>query len=810
MSGTLEHLTKRARRVLATAQDEARRLNHNYIGVEHLLLGITRDQHSTAMRVLTKQGVEPRQARRAVERLVKRGRYPTKQTLKLTPQTEYVLELAVEEARLMGHHYIGTEHLLLGMLREGTGIAMQALGLLNLDLSELRTETLQLIMRDQTHAKKRVQSNTPLLDKIGADLTALARENKLDPVIGRKTEIERVIQTLSRRTKNNPILIGAPGVGKTAIVEGLAQRIVAVQVPVPLLDKRVLTLDLGSLVAGTIYRGQFEERMKRVIKEIIDSGSILFIDEIHMLIGAGSGGRTMDAANLLKPALARGELQCVGATTLTDYRKHIEGDAALERRFQSILVEETNVEDTIKILRGIRPRYEAHHQLTIADDALTYATRWADRYITDRYLPDKAIDLIDEAAARVRMYKTSELTGLDNLKGMPLHNDVTKLSGGEAVHQRQFEQLRHDWNALYPDLSVTAEDVAEIVAMWTGVPITKITRSESKRLLQMESELKKRVVGQNEAISVVARSLRRARAGLNSARRPIGSFLFVGPTGVGKTELAKALAEFMFGTEEALVEMDMSEFMERHNVARLVGAPPGYIGYEDGGQLTEAIRRRPYSVILLDDLEKAHPETFNILLQILDEGRLSDAQGHKVDFSNAIIIMTSNEGATEFIQSTPLGFSAASLANENYSYDKMQSEVDAALKKRFLPEFLNRLDSVVIFRQLTEDDLQGIVEIQLRDLRKRLDDRDIELNISPDAREKLIAAGYDPQLGARPLQRVIQQQIEEPLSDGLLMGKFNNGDLISIDLEDGSVVLNAETQTLSVSHISVNEFVNDQ
>src|SRR5512135_1063266 len=664
MSDKLDKFTKRARRVLTYAQEEATRLNHNYIGTEHLLLGLIREEEGLAAKVLRDLGVEQARVRQVVEDIVGRGQAAPGTRLNLTPRTKRVIELAVDEARRMGHHYIGTEHLLLGLVREGDGIAVNVLKSLNVNPDKVRAHLARAVMEStptQMAERKRGESKTPLLDQLATDLTALAEENKLDPVVGRQKEIERVIQILSRRTKNNPALVGEPGVGKTAIVEGLAQQIIEGNVPGPLLNKRVVQLDVGSLVAGTIYRGQFEERMKRVIDELKGSKTILFIDELHMVVGAGAAGSAVDAANILKPALSRGELQVVGATTLEEYRKHIESDAALERRFQPVRVEEPSIDETIQILKGIRSRYEAHHSLKITDEALVSAAQLAARYVTDRFLPDKAIDLIDEASSRVRMYKAPKPPAWDeinqDLKQIQLQKDqavdeelfdeAQDLQDRERALKDKLTQMRLHWAEFSDTASpiVGAQDIAEVVSMWTGVPLTQLSEAETARLLKMEDALHERIVGQEDAINIISKAVRRARAGLKDPKRPIGSFIFLGPTGVGKTELGKALAEFMFGDEKALVQIDMSEFMERHNISRLVGAPPGYIGYEEGGQLTEAIRRRPYSVVLLDEIEKAHPEAFNILLQILEEGHLADAKGRKVDFRNTIIIMTSNIGA---------------------------------------------------------------------------------------------------------------------------------------------------------------------
>jgi len=809
MTDKFDRFTKRARRVLTLAQEEAQRLNHNYIGTEHLLLGLIREENGVAVKVLQELGVKPQRVKDMVERTVGQGqRAMFSSKLTLTPRTKHVIELAVDEARRMGHHYIGTEHLLLGLVREGEGVAVNVLRSMGVNLEKARAQTGRLMAESPVHVgsrRKGKEQRTPLVDQLGTDLTAKAEEGKLDPVIGRQKELERVIQILSRRTKNNPALVGDPGVGKTAIVEGLAQRIVACETPEPLLDKRVLMLDVGSLVAGTMYRGQFEERLKKVIEEIKDTQSILFIDELHMLVGAGAAGSSVDAANILKPALSRGELQCIGATTLDEYRKHIEGDAALERRFQPVFVDEPTVEETIDILLGVRERYEAHHNLRITDEAVEAAARLSARYISDRYLPDKAIDLIDEAAARVRMYKTPQTLGLKetfvNLKAIQKekeeafdaqrYEEAVILREQEEELEAKLDQLRLGLNPMTNGPWVTAEDIAEVVSMWTGIPLMRIAGEETERLLQMEDVLHKRIVGQDEAITAIAKSVRRARAGLKDPRRPIGSFMFLGPTGVGKTELAKALAEFMFGTEEALLQLDMSEFMERHTVSRLVGAPPGYIGYEEAGQLTETIRRRPYSVVCFDEVEKAHPEAFNMLLQIMEDGHLSDAKGHKIDFRNTIIIMTSNVGAELISRQTSLGFAVSrdEAKTQEEAYKEMKEKLLAELKRTFRPEFLNRVDGIMVFKALTEEEIKRIVDLELKKVRKRLEEQQIGLEVSDAAKEHLAKEGYDANFGARPLKRVIQRLVEDPLSEELLAGEFQEGDNVLADLEDGEVKL---------------------
>ena len=812
MADNLDRFTKRARRALTAAQNEALRLNHRYIGTEHLLLGLIGEEGSVAVRVLEGLGLSADEIREAVERAVGRGIRPMGGPPTLTPRTKRVLEVAVEEARRLGHHYIGTEHLLLGLIREEEGIAIEVLRRLGASPEKIEEQVNRMLVDSPIQAGGRGgPSNTPTVDQLGTDLTALADAGKLDPVIGRQTEIERVIQILSRRTKNNPALIGEPGVGKTAIVEGLAQRIVHGEVPETLLDKRVLQLNIGSLVAGTMYRGQFEERLKKVIDEIRGSGAILFIDELHMLVGAGSAGSQVDAANILKPALSRGELQCIGATTLNEYRQHIEGDAALERRFQPVYVDEPSIIDTISILRGVRKLYEAHHRLPITDEALEAAARLAARYITDRFLPDKAIDLIDEAASRVRVYKLPQTGSLQTtvtaIKEVQREKDAaidakrwaeaTALRERERTLRCELEQLRVSWDSSSAPVAVTAEDVAEIVSMWTGVPLMQLQTEESARLLNMEEMLHKHIVGQDEAIAAISRAVRRARAGLKDPKRPIGSFLFLGPTGVGKTELAKALAQFMFGSEDALLQLDMSEFMERHTVSRLVGAPPGYVGYDDPGQLTETVRRRPFTVICFDEIEKAHPEAINMLLQIMEDGHLSDAKGRKVDFRNTIILMTSNVGAEVISRTTTWAFQRRQEtdAGQQESYVDMKSKVLTELRRLFRPEFMNRVDAVIVFHALTREHIQQIVELEVGKVNVRLADHGLSLRLTEAARNYLAQKGFDTFLGARPLRRVIQAEVEDALSEEVLAGRFGAGQSVLGDLVGDKLgfVLDEET-----------------
>jgi len=809
MADNLGRFSKRARRSLAYAQEEAQRLNHSYIGTEHLLLGLVRQENSVAARVLRSLGVEAEKVRRAVEEIIGRGERKVVGRIGLSPRTKSIIELAVGQAGSMGNNYIGTEHLLLGLVEDGEGVAVDVLNSLGVTMEKVRTQTDHLVAKGRTSEQESPKkgSQTPLIDQLGIDLTVQAAENRLDPVVGRENEIQRVVQVLSRRTKNNPALIGESGVGKTAIVEGLAQLIASNRAPENLLGKRMVMLDVGSLVAGTIYRGQFEERLKKVIEEIRDSEAILFIDEVHMLVGAGAAGSSVDAANILKPALARGELQCIGATTLDEYRKYIEGDASLERRFQPIFVEEPTVEETIEILRGIKERYEAHHRLHITDEALRTAVFLASRYVPDRFLPDKAIDLMDEAASRVRMYKIPHTIGLkdslNDLKSVREEKeeafDEDQIEAAVLLREREvqleaeIDQMRLGWDSSADGtpIQVTKEDIAEVVSMWTGIPVTRIASSEQERLLRMEEEIHRRIVGQDEAISTIAKAVRRARAGLKDPNRPIGSFIFLGPTGVGKTESAKALAEFMFGSEDALVKLDMSEFMERHSVARLVGAPPGYVGYDDGGQLTEAVRRRPYSVILFDEIEKAHPEAFNMLLQILEDGQLSDAKGRRVGFRNAIILMTSNVAAEHLMREMSVGFKLTQdeAKNADEEYEKMKDKVLDQLKKTFRPEFLNRIDAIVVFRALTKEQIRQIVDLMLAQVQERLDEHEVTLEATEEAMELLAEEGYDPHFGARPLRRVIQTMIEDPLSEAILAGEFEAGDTVLLEVEEGEIKL---------------------
>jgi ATP-dependent Clp protease ATP-binding subunit ClpC len=814
-----DKFTDRARKVLTLAQDEAQRFNHNYIGTEHLLLGLVREGEGVAARVLENMNVELAKVRTAVEFIIGRGDRPVVGEVGLTPRAKRVIELAIDEARRLGHNYIGTEHLLLGLVREGEGIAAGVLESLGVNLDKVRHEVIRVLSQSSSSGpaqETKRSSKTPTVDALGINLTEAARSGKLDPVIGREKEIERVIQILGRKTKNNPALIGEPGVGKTAIAEGLAHRIVAGDVPDILLNKRVLTLDIGSLVAGTKYRGEFEERLKKIIEELRNTNdAVLFIDELHTLVGAGAAEGAIDAANILKPPLSRGELQCIGATTLDEYRKYIERDAALERRFQPVMVEEPTLDQTIEILKGIRERYEQHHKVTITDDAVKAAADLSIRYITDRHLPDKAIDLIDEAASRVRLRHASappplreaqrELDRVTKEKDGAInaqdYEAAAKLREQEAEVRERVDGLRTEWQTSVAGESPTVdeEEIAQVVAMWTGIPVTRIAQEESERLLHMEDALHLRVIGQQEAIETVSKAVRRARAGLKDPKRPIGSFIFLGPTGVGKTELAKALAEFMFGSEDALIKIDMSEFMERHNVSRLVGAPPGYVGFDEGGQLTEAVRRKSYAVVLLDEVEKAHPEVFNILLQILEDGQLTDAKGRRVDFRNTIIIMTSNLGAKQLQTGSSLGFRAVADTDEaraQNSYDIMREKVQAELKNSFRPEFLNRIDATVVFRSLTVDEIRQIVDLMLRRVRDQLKAQGMALEVTQGAKDLLIELGWDPSYGARPLRRVIQNKIEDVLAEHLLLNRYETGTTIVVDRDaDGLQIGAAESKT---------------
>ena len=820
MASRFEKFSERARRVLSLAQEEAIRFNHNYIGTEHILLGLVRENEGVAARVLANMNVDLQKVRSAVEFIIGRGERPVSgENIGLTPRAKKVIELAVDEARRMNHHYIGTEHLLVGLMREGEGVAAGVLESLGVSLEKARAEAQRILSQNPptgSHSGSRSSTRTPTLDQLGVDLTGLARNGKLDPVWGRAREIQRVIQILSRRTKNNPVLIGEPGVGKTAIIEALAQRTVVGDVPETLQGKRLVTLDMGALVAGTKYRGEFEERLKKVLEELKSSGNcVLFIDEMHTLVGAGAAEGAVDAANILKPSLSRGEIQVVGATTMDDYRKYVERDPALERRFQPVLVEEPTIEETLEILRHVKGRYEEHHRLTISDEALQGAAKLAARFIPDRFLPDKAIDLIDEGSSRVRIRHTS--TPLSVKEASKVLESVRKekeeaLSGQqyefaaelrerEVKLQEKMDDLEKAWqdDQDREQAVVTADDVAEVVAMWTGIPLSRLQVEETERLLHMEEHLHQRIIGQDEAIVMVAKAVRRARAGIKDPRRPVGVFIFLGPTGVGKTELARALAEFLFGSDEALSRLDMSEFMERHTVARLVGAPPGYVGYDEGGQLTEAIRRKPHAIILLDEIEKAHPDVFNILLQIFDDGHLTDAKGRKVDFRNAVVIMTSNLGSDLIKKDTNIGFSVKKDAAVTFqdAYERMKDKVTAEVKRFFRPEFLNRIDATVVFHALARDHIINIVDLMLDQVRVQLREHGVNMEVTPEAKEFLAEKGYDPDYGARPLRRVIQDKVEDLLSEELLTHKFSPGDTAVLDVVDGKIVVHSKEMAVS-------------
>ena len=816
MASRFEKFSERARRVLSLAQEEAQRFNHNYISTEHILLGLVRESDGVAARVLSNLGVELNKVRSAVDFIIGRGEKSASGEIGLTPRAKKVIELAVDEARRLNHHYIGTEHLLIALMREGEGVAAGVLESLGVNLDSVRGETsrilTQTVHQTQSGSSSRSSTRTPTLDQLGIDLTTAAGAGKLDPTVGREKEIQRVTQILSRRTKNNPVLIGEPGVGKTAIVEALAQRISGNDVPSTLQGKRLVTLDMGALVAGTKYRGEFEERLKKVVDEIRSAGNcVLFIDEIHTMVGAGAAEGAVDAANILKPSLARGELQCIGATTLDDYRKYVERDPALERRFQPVRVEEPTEEETVEILRGIKTRYEEHHELEIDESALIAAAHLASRFIADRFLPDKAIDLIDEAASRVRI---SRSTAPLSVKEATKMLDSLRKEKDESISSRQYEYaaelkereagltekldaLEKDWKQEMESetAEVTEEDIAEVVSMWTGIPVTRLTTGETERLINMEEVLHEMVIGQDEALTLVSKAVRRARSGLKNPKRPVGVFMFLGPTGVGKTLLVQKLAEFLFGSEDAAIRLDMSEFMERHSVARLVGAPPGYIGYDDGGQLTEAVRRKSYCVILLDEIEKAHPEVFNILLQIFDDGHLTDAKGRKVDFRNAIVVMTSNIGSNLIQQDKSLGFTLQSdgEGSEKAEYERMKNNVMDEVKKFFRPEFLNRVDGSVVFHALSKDHMQQIVNLEIRKVASNLVQQGINLEVTQPAKEWLVENGYERLFGARPLKRVIQDNVEDMLSDAILSGDLGPGDTAVIDISDDGLEVKAES-----------------
>ncbi len=814
MGSRFEKFSERARRVLSLAQEEAQRFNHNYIGTEHILLGLVRETEGVAARVLSSLSVDLSKVRSAVEFIIGRGEKPAQGEIGLTPRAKKVVELAVDEARRMNHTYIGTEHLLIGLLREGEGVAAGVLESLGVTLDKVRSETHRILSHTSSQGQQssRTNTKTPTLDNLGVDLTQAARSEKLDPVHGRDSELQRVIQILSRRTKNNPVLVGEPGVGKTAIVEAMAQMIAKGDVPDTLQNKRLVTLDMGSLVAGTKYRGEFEERLKKVIEEIKTSGNcVLFIDEIHTLVGAGAAEGAVDASNILKPSLARGELQCIGATTLDDYRKYVERDPALERRLQPVRVEEPTIDETVGILNAVKERYEEHHNVVYTEDAVNSAASLAARFIADRFLPDKAIDLIDEAGSRVRLRgsvtPSSVTDAMQVLEAVNREKEeaiaeqryeaAAELRDRELQQRQDLDELRTEWQEGREKerTVVTEDDIAEVVSMWTGVPVARLAKEETERLLQMENELHKRIIGQDEAIVNISKSVRRARAGLKDPRRPIGVFMFLGPTGVGKTELVRALAEFMFGHEDNMIRLDMSEFQERHTVARLIGAPPGYVGYDEGGQLTEGVRRKNYCAVLLDEIEKAHPEVFNILLQIFDAGQLTDARGRKVDFRNSILVMTSNLGSDLIKRETTVGFAvkADNARTDQSAYERMKDKVMEEVRRFFKPEFLNRIDSTVVFHQLDRTEILSIVDLMMNQVRQELDDKQVGLELSDAAKDYLGEKGFDPVLGARPLRRLIQNEVEDQLSEELLAGRLGAGDVAYVDIEEGAVKITAQT-----------------
>ncbi len=806
-----ERFTEKAIKVIMLAQEEARRLGHNFVGTEQILLGLIGEGTGVAAKVLKSMGVNLKDARIEVEKIIGRGSGFVAVEIPFTPRAKRVLELSLEEARQLGHNYIGTEHLLLGLIREGEGVAARVLENLGVDLSKVRTQVIRMLgeTAEVAAGASSGRTKTPTLDEFGSNLTQLAVDGKLDPVVGRQKEIERVIQILGRRTKNNPVLIGEPGVGKTAIAEGLAQRIANNDIPDILQEKRVVTLDIGLLVAGTKYRGEFEERLKKIMDEIRQAGNvILVIDEVHTLIGAGAAEGAIDAANILKPALARGELQCIGATTLDEYRKHIERDAALERRFQPVMVGEPSVDETIEILYGLRERYEKHHKLKILDEALEAAAKLSDRYISDRYLPDKAIDLIDEAGSRVRLINSQlppAAKELDKELRQVLKDKDDAVRAQDFDKAGELRDKEMDLKAQIRNISqqkksetttdedkspvVTEEDIAHIVSSWTGVPLSKLTETESEKLLHMEDTLHQRVIGQDEAVKAISRAIRRARVGLKNPNRPIASFIFSGPTGVGKTELTKALAAYFFGSEDAMIRLDMSEFMERHTVSKLIGSPPGYVGYNEGGQLTEAVRRRPYTVVLFDEIEKAHPDVFNLLLQILEDGRLTDSKGRTVDFKNTLLIMTSNIGSKVIEKGAGgLGFEFASENPAESQYNRIRSLVNEELKQYFRPEFLNRLDEIIVFRQLTKDEVKEIADILLKEVFTRLTERNITLSVTERFKDRLIEEGYNPSYGARPLRRAIMRLLEDSLAEEMLTGRMTEGATAVVDVDEAGQV----------------------
>ena len=808
-----ERFTEKAIKVIMLAQEEARRLGHNFVGTEQVLLGLIGEGTGVAAKTLKSMGVNLKDARAEVEKIIGRGTGFVAVEIPFTPRAKRVLELSWDEARQLGHNYIGTEHLLLGLIRESEGVAARVLENLGVDLNKIRSNVVKILgeSKPQTvssgasssSTSSTTKAKTPSLDEFGTDLTLAASELRLDPVIGREKEIERVIQILARRTKNNPVLLGEPGVGKTAVVEGLALRIVNSEVPDILDGKKVIQLDMGLLIAGTKYRGEFEERLKKIMDEIRQAGNIiLVIDEMHTLIGAGAAEGAIDAANILKPALSRGEIQVIGATTLDEYRKHIEKDTALERRFQSVLIEEPSIDDSIEIIRGIKPKYEEHHRLIISDDAIVSSVKLSSKYITDRFLPDKAIDVLDEACSKVRLKVSSlspegkeldkELRSIIKEKEEAIRNQefekASQLRDDEANMKEKIREVSEKWRNEHDANKpvVTEENVAEVIGMMTGVPVTKLTESESDRLLNLEKVLHERVIGQNDAIVAISKAIRRARVGLKSPNRPIGSFIFCGPTGVGKTELAKALSEAVFGSEDNMVRVDMSEFMEKHSTSKLIGSPPGYVGYDDGGSLTETIRKKPYSVILFDEIEKAHPDVFNIMLQILDDGRLTDSKGRHVNFKNTIIIMTSNVGASMIATQSKLGFVTADDEKKD-KYEKLKDTVNEEMKKAFRPEFINRIDDIIVFAHLSKEEIRQIVDLMMKDLFKRLDERGLTMEVTDDVKDFLATDGYNEAYGARPLRRLIQRKVEDTLAEEILSGKYHEGDTIVLDMKDGKM-----------------------
>ena len=823
-----ERFTEKAIKVIMLAQEEARRLGHNFVGTEQVLLGLIGEGTGVAAKTLKNMGVTLKEARVEVEKIIGRGSGFVAVEIPFTPRAQRILELSWDEARQLGHNYIGTEHLLLGLIREGEGVAARVLENLGVDLNKIRSNVIKMLGETKTTSAATAgvgaaagatggssKTKTPSLDEYGTNITQAAQEQRLDPVVGREKEIERVIQILARRTKNNPVLIGEPGVGKTAVAQGLALKIVEGEAPEILENKRIIQLDMGLLVAGTKYRGEFEERIKKIIDEIRTAGDvILIIDEMHTLIGAGAAEGAIDAANILKPVLSRGEMQVIGATTLDEYRKYVEKDPALERRFQPVYIDQPSVEDTIEIIKGLKPKYEEHHKLNISDDAIVAAAKLSDKYITDRFLPDKAIDIIDEASSKVRLGASvlppegkeleKELKTIIKAKEDAIRNqefeEASSLRDKEADLKEQIREMSHNWKEIQEEnkATVTAEDVATVVATMTGIPVTKITEGESEKLLKLEDTLHQRVIGQNDAIVSISKAIRRARVGLKSPNRPVGSFIFSGPTGVGKTELAKALSEAVFGSEDAMIRVDMSEFMEKHSTSKLIGSPPGYVGYDEGGNLTETVRKKPYSVILFDEIEKAHPDVFNIMLQILDDGRLTDSRGRYINFKNTIIIMTSNVGASLIQNTGSLGFTTAENEKKD-RYEKLKETVNEEMKKSFRPEFLNRVDDIIVFAHLQKEEVRQIADIMLKDLFKRLEEQQIDIQVSDDVKEYLAKGGYSENYGARPLRRLIQKKIEDPIAEEILSGEYKPGDVLQLNMEDDKITFKRQEKQEQLS-----------